>query len=53
MAKKTYTKPQINKVRLLPQEAVLTACKRADGPDSTAVPCASTGHRCATSEQGS
>lgn len=53
MAKKIYAKPQINKVKLLPQEALLTNCKRADGPDSATVPCSEGGHRCATSVQGS
>jgi hypothetical protein len=52
MAKKIYAKPEINKVRLLPKEAVLTNCKRSDGPVSTSEPCNTSGHRCASSEQG-
>lgn len=39
MAKKIYVKPQIKKVKLLPQEAVLTNCKTDSGGPASTRPC--------------
>ena len=46
MAKrKSYRKPQINKVKLVPEEAVLLGCKRADGTGGKDNGC-TTGSKC-------
>lgn len=39
--KKSYSKPQIKKVKLIPEEAVLGGCKQAVGANKTAARCAS------------
>ncbi len=48
-AKKTYSKPAIASVNLIPDEAVLSGCKVAgsNGPESTGDNCAPLGTPCA------
>ena len=44
-SKRLYNKPQINKVSLLPEEAVLLACKTVSGTDRSDGKCRSGGTR--------
>ena len=37
--KKLYQKPEIQEVKLVPEEAVLTACKTATGRGTSALSC--------------
>ena len=43
--KKNYQKPEINQVKLVPEEAVLLGCKRADGIGGKTDKC-TTGNAC-------
>jgi hypothetical protein len=52
--KKTYVKPQIKKVRLAPQEAVLTFCKNTGTSTKNAGrSCRSAGSSCVNNAVGS
>ena len=50
--KKTYRKPEISRVELEPEDAVLTACKTA-GYARIGNKCRTDAVRCNTSKQGS
>ncbi|MBN2119700.1 MAG: hypothetical protein JW734_01415 [Candidatus Omnitrophica bacterium] len=39
MTKKTYQKPALSQVDLVPQEALLTGCKRSDGSNGKSESC--------------
>ena len=54
MKRRRYTKPQLKKVELTPEEAVLVVCKTSSGDTAKNGACrASTGAACCKDSQGS
>lgn len=51
--KNQYKKPEIARVELKPEDAVLTACKTNAAGPGRSIMCNRTGPRCKTSAQGS
>ena len=52
--KKPYNKPEVSRVEMTPEDAVLTACKtHAAGPGKTKKWCNPGGPRCQTRQKGS
>ncbi len=46
--RKSYQKPKLNQVRLIPEEAVLTACKNLGGPGGKGNKCPNLSSGCKT-----
>ena len=51
--KKPYKKPEIAKVEMKPEDAVLTACKTSAAGPNRSLMCNNRGRRCQSRDQGS